>query len=478
MESNKSEINIGDFVLTQGTLCEILAVHEMYSGFTSVKRYSICYASAENETCMSIQEDLLLENLNINKRADISEVTIPVTEAKDVPKSKYGNAYEMAQRLLERSRDRYEKQTLVSDLMMRKVNGYVRAKSAVTMHSPEPLEDKISLFRNATDRKRNRRSAMKPGRAFKHMLETSDEKEISSLTEAWIQENLPREFILKEGETRKDFRRAYCGTRAQNRNVKSASRRKALATSCMHAIKVESEVEGEDMSPAEVFASGDFKVAWLETTDGKIAARVVYSNKEGRDRTSAPIYGVCEQSINELEKHLESQFILPKEDWKGLLVLQINTQDGQVGPYMDCDIRGEEVGSEWIELCWDGRIKFASTDGYSSDGVYCEDCSDVVDEDDMVDVGDRCVCMYCFEQGYVLTENDVILPIDEVVEAYYFTGNLGGDRTMLVHMDDAVYIEDLEEDWHVDYVTVSDCGVYVPSHLVKDYPELFPDEEE
>lgn len=478
MESNESEINVGNFVLTQGTLCEILAVHEMYSGFTSVKRYSICYASTSNETGMSVQLIRLLEDLNVNKREEISEVTIPVVEAKDVPKSKYGNAWEMAQRLLERSRDGYEKQTLVSELMMRKVDGYVRAKSAVDMHSPEPLEDKISLFRNAADRKRNRRSAMKPGRAFKHMLGTSDEKEISSLTEAWIQENLPREFVLKEGETRKDFRRAYCGIRAQNRNVKNTARRKALATSCMHTVKVESEVEGEDMSPAEVFASGDFKVAWLETTDGKIAARVVYSNKEGRDRTSAPIYGVCEQSINELEKHLESQSILPKEDWKGLQVLQINTPDGQVGTYMDCDIRGEEVGSKWIELCWDGKIKFASTDGYTSDGAYCENCNDVVDEDNMVDAGDRCICVYCFDQNYVLTDNGMIFPIEDVVEAYYYTGNPGGDHTTLVHMDEAVYIEDLEEHWHEDYVTVSDCGVYVPSHLVKDYPELFPEDEE
>ena len=77
-----------------------------------------------------------------------------------------------------------------------------------------------------------------------------------------------------------------------------------------------------------------------------------------------------------------------------------------------------------------------------------------------------------------MVENGVIWPIDEVVEAYYYTGNPGGDRTILVHMDEAVYIEDLDEHWHEDYVTVSDCNQCIPSHLVKDYPELFPDEEE
>jgi hypothetical protein len=48
---------------------------------------------------------------------------------------------------------------------------------------------------------------------------------------------------------------------------------------------------------------------------------------------------------------------------------------------------------------------------------------------------------------------------------------------MYVYEDEAVYCEGLEEYWLQDDVTYSDeVEVYVPTHLICDYPDLFPEE--
>ena len=475
METNKSEINVGDFVLIEDTLHEILAVESSFSAFSKVMRYSLCYASDELPQLKTML-DYTIQSLNINKASSITEVTIPVIRVADIPTSKYGSPYEMAERLLEnaqyRGLDRYPN-VQVTNFMMSNT-GMKAARQAASLYSPEPYGTMISVFKNAKDRKRARRSTMKPGRAFKHMLETADEKEISKLAETYIEATAPREFILKEGVTRKDFRRAYCGVRADNRNVQITGKRKAIARSCMHTLKVESDTPREDMSPAEVFASGDFKVAWLETTDKKIAARVVFSNKEGHNKTQAPIYGACEQSINELEDYLAREGVGNVTDWKGMRVLRIDTPDGQVGPYMDCGIKGDEVGG-YIELCEYGSITFESTDGYTSDGVYCENCNDVHQQEEMCQTpeGDM-ICTSCFEDNYICLDNGEVYPQNEVVEAAWFCTNNRRVKYNWVHIDDAYFCEEQSEYWDINDLTETDDGEeYMPTHMIPDYPDRF-----
>jgi hypothetical protein len=476
MKANKSEINVGDFVLIEDTLHEILAVNESYNGFSKTTRYSIAYASGEYPA-IKMRLHYTNETLNVNKASSIAEVTIPVIRADSVQTSKYGSPHEMAERLLENTQygrlDRNPNDE-VTNFMISKT-GMVAARQAASLYSPEPYGDMISIYKNAKDRKRTRRSTMKPGRAFKHMLEKAEDKEIAKLTETYIEATAPREFILKEGTSRAAFRRAYCGIRADNRNVEKTGMRKALARSCMHTLKVESDEPGEDISPAEVFASDDFMVAWLETIDKKIAARVVFSNKEGHTRTHAPIYGACEQSINELEDYLKDMEVGNVTDWKGLRVLRVDTPNGQVGPYMDCGIKGEEVDG-YIELCENGTISFESTDGYTSDGIYCENCNEVHQEEEMCNDPDgNILCASCFEANYICLPNGYIASHDEVVEAYSYNKNTGRTSSDWLHIDEAIFCEELYEYWTFDSVSkTDDTGEYIPTHLIPDYPELFP----
>ena len=92
------------------------------------------------------------------------------------------------------------------------------------------------------------------------------------------------------------------------------------------------------MSPAEVYASGDFKIAWLETLEGHVAARVVFSARVGTKAYHAPIYGACEQSLDMLDTYLQDNKVELSSDlgeWHGLKLLNIESDGRTVGPYMD-----------------------------------------------------------------------------------------------------------------------------------------------
>ena len=358
-------------------------------------------------------------------------------------------------------------------------DGLCEADRALAIFKPTKVEGSsaISLYLNAKDAKRERRTTMKVGRAFKHMFNHLSDKQIAALAEAWIEESSPREFVLKVGGERKDFRKAYCGVRAKYRNPVTTSYRKSLATSCMHTTKVD---DGDgDMSPAEVYASGDFKIAWLETLEGHIAARVVFSARVGTKSYHAPIYGACEQSLDMLETYLQDNKVELSSDlgeWHGLKLLNIESDGRTVGPYMDGCVRGD-VSGDHIVLSHRGDLDFDSTDGYASDGEMCAHCGDSVSEDDLYHTDDGGLCEHCFNENYAYTENGEVIPADQAVYALNRSSWNGNCYEICVHIDEAVFCEDLDQYWVEEDVTWSECGDYaIPTHLMKDYPEYFPSE--
>jgi len=242
----------------------------------------------------------------------------------------------------------------------------------------------------------------------------------------------------------------------------------------MHATKVQDG--SEDLSPAEVFASGDFKIAWLETVTGQIAGRVVFSCKEGRTATHAPIYGACEQSLDMLSNYLTELDVSASEDWAGLRLLNIEADQGTVGPYLDCGLHGV-INGNYIDLCDDGDITFERTDGYTDYGIMCEHCGGSVSEDEVYQTDEGCLCTHCFDESYVYLESGEICPLEEAVEANCMGWN-NRVTTTWVHIDDSVFCELVEEYWVIDEVTVSACGECIPTHRVGDFPELFPNDEE
>tara|TARA_R110000782_G_scaffold3228_7_gene11956 strand:- start:1079 stop:2542 length:1464 start_codon:yes stop_codon:yes gene_type:complete len=475
-DNNTIELKVGDFVKLLGDqICEVLAVINIGERTALRNTYSLCYALKGHHAIRHYQT---IKVGDVYGRLELELLGFTFEDSTSIPPSKYGDAYEVAERLLESACVGNGGYGTVTRFINTNMTGDDRdiGNNCAIVHSPEQDGKLISLYLNAKDRKRDRRTTMKVGRAFKHMLNNLDNTEIARLTEQWIEETSPRNFTIKVGGERKDFRRAYCGKRAAYRNPQTTSYRKSIASSCMHTVKV--DTDDGTVAPAEVFATGDFKIAWLETDAGEIAGRVVFSCKEDKVGTHAPIYGACEQSLDMLAAHMTELGVDQGEDWGGLRLLNISGHGGTVAPYLDCGIEGH-AGSDYITLGGCGDITFESTDGHTSEGISCEACGDSVSEQDMFSTDEGCLCEYCFNCNYVFLDCGEVCAIEDAVEARYHSDYNSSYNTQWVYLDDACYCEQLDEHWIADDVTFTEDGdECVPTHLIGDFPELFPNDDD
>lgn len=400
-----------------------------------------------------------------------------------LPKSKYGDTSTIAEALVN-SLDSYyfEPSTFHSHVLTNLDFGSATdVSNKFKLHKVSLGEgSSIVLYKDAKDLKRERTTTMKVGRALRHMFPDMDDKKLAKIAEGWIEQTAPRNLTLKVGKERANFRKAYKGIRASYRNPTTTHTRKSLSTSCMHTV----EVEG--YSPAEAFASGDFAIAWIETSEGHVAGRVVYSDQEGLDHYHAPLYGACEQSLDMLKAHLDS--IESEEangcDWYGLRMLNLTScLDNPIAPYLDVDLAGD-IDSEFITFSRGGDATFESTDGYITGGHYCECCGDRVYEEESYWTEDGTMCQSCFHEGYVSLDCGESIRRDDAIEVRYsyrsFTTNDVYYATEFHHYNftDSVYCEVVDEYWHVDDVVETKDGEYLPTHRIGDFPELFNDDEE
>jgi hypothetical protein len=347
----------------------------------------------------------------------------------------------------------------------------------------------IKLYLTAKDRKRDRLTSMKPGRALRHMFPNAHDTKIASATEAWIESNQPRDFTLVVGKERIDFRKAYNGIRGDYRNPACKYNRKSLATSCMQDVDV--YADGEHISPTEAYASGDFEIAYL--TNGKQASamrifgRVVFAPGEVCI-AAGPVYGACEQSLDILHNYLNDradedghgtvEFDID-DGWCGLRLLAIRDRnDRLVGPYIDGDISGDLVGN-FIELSSRGEYSFESTDGTVDQGCSCEHCGYGMDPDDTysTDEGES-LCESCFNEAYVYLEGGDVVRAEDAVHANFYAGvRFTAEGWFL--MEEVVHCECVDAYWVIDDCAYSEHNdQYVPNKMVDQFPELFKDDEE
>jgi len=342
----------------------------------------------------------------------------------------------------------------------------------------------ISLTRTAKDKKANRQTSMKFGRALLYMFPYLTNEQIERLVTKYRTEMAPRSFTLKTGTTREDFKRAYTHTRCSYQNPKTTCQRKSLASSCLHE-----KLTGDGTSPAEVYASGEFTIAWLEDSLGHIGGRVVIRDK-GADANphAAPVYGACDVSLTLLQDYLSSiDAVSDTDGWIGAKLLHLvdSRYDRIIGPYIDGDLSADlvhcgSVNCLVLKGCSEGEYEFTDTDGYleESNSCYCERCSDRMNAHDAYFNDDGVShCGSCFHEYYVHTDNGPI-PIDEAVMVTYKSRFNPNTREEWAHMDDAVYCECVDQYWYPSDVTDTEDGEFVPTHLVGDYPELFPSDEE
>tara|TARA_R110000796_G_scaffold13733_8_gene44286 strand:- start:3130 stop:5133 length:2004 start_codon:yes stop_codon:yes gene_type:complete len=362
------------------------------------------------------------------------------------------------------------------------------ATSATTLFEPshEGVEmGKLCITRSAKDKKAGKRTTMKIGRALKHMFPDMEANEIEQTVTRYRTDLTPRVYTLHTGDSREDFAKAYTHQRSAYQNPATTYKRKSLASSCLHGTACGSD----SISPAEVYASGDFNMVWLEDEVGNIGGRVVV--RKGDDDNSpihAPIYGSCDAGINQLQAYLDG--IGAKDDidrWSGARFLYVTRNDCVVAPYVDGELYGDKSScGKYIVLTddqCDTDFSFEGTGGYVSDSrpedmMWCECCEGDVHFDDTFQTPDgSCMCEGCFNDHYVSTE-DGTLPIEDAVEAYYVSTYTGRVSSNMRDIDNVVYCECVDEFWDSGSVTESDDGCdYVPTPYVDEHPDLIAPEE-
>ncbi len=336
------------------------------------------------------------------------------------------------------------------------------------LHTPEQAEGGgISLFRCLKDRKRDRRTTMKVGRAFRHMFNHLSDAQIASVTETYIEWTSPRSFTLNTGYKAHHFAEAYGGDRASYRNPQITHSRKSLATSCMQG--VERSYMGNDYSASEAYASGDFFIVWLTDKSGLIAGRVVVGYRASdRSLISGPIYGVCEQSLGMLSEYLEG-IHAEEGEWDGLSLQRVGDPCDPIVPYLDGGYSGDKVGDKILLLPeGSGEYEFTDTEGYLVEvGEICSCCGYSVGFDACFDDDMTPFCETCFAEYYTYTDDGDLIPVDEAVTVYYYNALSNRSWEVTVHIEDSVYIEELDEHWCARCVEyVEEKGDYYPKHLL------------
>ena len=453
------KLKVGDFVIAYGDWHEVLGVH-VVSADRGLIRIAIPSADGSpivtrtfnhnSDSGMFVTGESMAKTIASGNLFSYKVVTA-ADAINNMGKLNYGNINDYANIMLD-SDYSYHRSGLMTWLCESKViSNVVRDYSfrhlAGIVYRPSKSklkEGNISLFRNAADFKRDRETSMKPGRAFRHMFPSLSDKEIAEITESWLEETSPRALTLHTGKQAKDFRRAYDHDRASYRNPATTHARKSLATSCMQGVGRDYYVDGEWVygSVGEAYASGDFKVAWLETATGEIAGVDV-------------------------------------DAWSGFKFAAVGDSDDLIVPYIDGDLYGSLTPcGKFIRLdISHGEFTFDSTDGYTTGGETCVECGDNIEENDMcyTDEGPMCAC--CFDENYVVDVDGDTLHRDEAI--LVMCKNRWGQSEEWVQQDYAVFCEPIDQYWHIDDVTFTEDGdEAVPTHLIGDFPELFPSDDD
>jgi hypothetical protein len=485
------DVTVGLFVKTYEGYSEIIAINEETRGSRAVR---VAIAAMDDGQpyirCLSLfasQKPAERRPKTRKEVEDMWDVDISVLFASDLEgkvHSKFGTLEEVANSILQHEVSANHV-TSVTRFIDCETSGipFRGAGEESCMYMPRKEEGSlISLVRSLKDAKRDRRTTMKPGRAFRYMFPSLSDSELARVTERWVETTSPRELTLHVGKDAASFRLAYDHDRADYRNPTTTFTRKSIATSCMQGVNrpiINDIGERVYVSVGEAYASGDFAVAYLTNKDGLIAGRVVYSDVPDRSPTHGPVYGACEQSLDMLEAHLDSIGSgLNVEEWAGLRLVSIGDTEDPIVPYIDGELSCTPGHPDYILLqSYGGSHTFEGTDGYLTGGMTCECCGRGMDDDEAYMTDDGPHCEHCFDAHYVMTDNGEVLPCEDAV--YANTKSRWGFNEEWIHTDEAVFCELIDEYWHIDDVVASASGEhYIPAHMVGQFPELFDSEEE
>ena len=352
----------------------------------------------------------------------------------------------------------------------------------------------LAIYESKDKFDRDIRLSGKPGRIIKRILPFATESFCTAFAE-WFKEQFAEiAYTVKESTDAECFALAYSGTQSRTTNPSLSFNNefklyaKSLSGSCMRHDKSEFR-SGLPIHPAEVYASGDFKIVYAVDSKGHIAARCVVNIKQ-RDSSvykPGPIYTATDSAFNAVASYMvaqgyDKQGTCENSGWNGARIKAVEHDGGYIAPFMDLCGEGNLTSSgDHFRLSRNGDYTFRETGGTIESTQYCcscATCGEGIREDDshhyIEDFGEN-VCESCFDSSYFYCPgNERAYNNNDGVEVYYRSNGRTRSRTYSQeYVDsgngDCVHCDNECEYWIEEDVTWIECDdIYVPSHIVTD----------
>jgi len=352
----------------------------------------------------------------------------------------------------------------------------------------------LAIYESKDKFDRDIRLSGKPGRIVKRIFPFATESFCAAFADWFKEQFADIAYTVKESTEADCFALAYSGTKSKTINPGVSFNNefklyaKSLSGSCMRHDKSDFR-SGLPIHPAEVYASGDFKIVWAEDSEGYIAARCVVNIKQ-RDSSvykPGPIYTATDSAFNAVASYMvaqgyDKQGTCDSTGWHGARIKAIEHDGGYIAPFMDLCGEGNLTSSgDYFRLSRNGDYTFRETSGVIESEQFCchcEDCGEGIREDDdhfYIEGNGTTVCESCYGSSYFqCTGNGNTYSNDDGVEVYY--RSYGRTRSRTYSQDyvdsgggDCVFCDNESEYWSDSDVTWIECEeIYTPSHSLAD----------
>ena len=269
----------------------------------------------------------------------------------------------------------------------------------------------VKLWLNQDDRNKGitARRLMKPGKALRHLFPWLSDSQVEFYVDRMRLELGERNYTLKTGKDAETFKAVYIGEQCRMENPRTCTMRKSLANSCMRYENImHRDCDGNMRHPVEAYASGEFEIVYVTDQKGHIAARCVVWMGDGSSDTfkpvPAPIYGVCEKSMDMVQDYLDSIGAEFSDDWTGAKLDAIEHGPNQwIAPYLDLTPRALDYDGDSLIVTRYGDIDASCYQGILGEPetmCTCENCGARYDADSEGSFVDEMpVCDSCYEDS-------------------------------------------------------------------------------